>query len=414
MTSNTLAPPALAGAGQRALEAFEAERNAVSCFIAERPRQLVFSPGEITHPFANSRYQSPLRYPGAKSSLAPTLRRLIETASASSAMGTVDLLVEPFAGGASASLRMVTDGVVERVLLADKDPLVATMWQVAASDTENLIDRLTDEWTNHVRHGGERAVSRWDYWRDRPESTDSAQGRLDAAVRCIFLNRTTFSGILHGKAGPIGGRAQASDYGIQCRWPHDNLVSRLRLVGELYSRGRLVDVWCRDWRETMDGVSESYKTLLPSRVVAYLDPPYLDKSSRLYRASFDPTLGYRSSAPSESRVDSLHLSLAEFLLTRSQFRWILSYDANPMLYTSPWLYGRDRMHPSPELRRDLGVRCWRLSKRLVRVRYSASASVGKRGADELIVTTLPADTVPEDEVLRPLIVAKGIPEQAKS
>jgi hypothetical protein len=53
----------------------------------------------------------------------------------------------------------------------------------------------------------------------------------DIAVKCLFLNRTTFSGILHGRAGPMGGRKQQSDYKIDCRFNKDGL----RLVDLRYS-----------------------------------------------------------------------------------------------------------------------------------------------------------------------------------
>ena len=47
------------------------------------------------------------------------------------------------------------------------------------------------------------------------------------------------------------------------------------------------------------------------------------------------------------------------------------------------------------------MRCWRISKRLVTLHYTASARL--RGtADEVILTTLPPGTVPLDNELRPI------------
>lgn len=371
--------------------------------IAEQPRPFTANLEVISHPLATSRYQSPLRYPGAKSSLAPTISRVITAAKQSREVPQINLLVEPFAGGASASLRLIGSGVVERILLADADPLVTAFWQAAAEDTDRLIDRMHDEWTRYVRGGGVSAVDRWDYWRSwtpRPDLRPNER-RLSAAVKCLFLNRTTFSGILHGKAGPIGGRAQASNYPIGCRWNPDSLEDRLRYVGHLYDIGRLVDVWRKDWKQTLSDVPERYPQLLPSRVVAYLDPPYVEKSSVLYRASFDPLGGYRGAQPNQSRGDdSLHLSLAAYLRTKAQFRWLLSYDNHPMLTSSPWLYAQSRMTPSDVDREMLGVKRWRISKRVISTRYSAAGRVGKRAADELLITTLPAGTVPVDDEIR--------------
>ncbi|MET8386501.1 DNA adenine methylase [Streptosporangium canum] len=367
-------------------------------------RPLVNQLEPVSHKLAHGRYQSPLRYPGAKSALAPVIARVITSAKQSREVPEINLLVEPFAGGASASLRMIGEGIVDRILLADADPLVTAFWQAAADDTERLIDRMHDEWKRYVRDGGTTAVERWDYWRNwnpRPNMMPRDR-RLAAAMKCLFLNRTTFSGILHGKAGPIGGRAQTSDYAIGCRWNPDAITERLRYVGHLYDVGRLVDVWRKDWRQTLDDVPEHYPQLLPSRVVAYLDPPYVEKSSLLYRTSFDPRGGYGGEGLGESRpsADTLHLSLAEYLRTKAQFRWLLSYDNHPMLMQNPWLYAHNRMTPSEDDREVLGVRRWRISKRLITTRYTAAGRSGKRSADELLITTLPPATVPLDEHLR--------------
>lgn len=374
--------------------------------INTETRPLVAELEPVAHSLAHGRYQSPLRYPGAKSALAPIIGRVITAAKQSREVPEINLLVEPFAGGASASLRMIGDGTVERVLLADADPLVTAFWQTAADDTERLVDRMHDEWKRYVRDGGQKAVERWDYWRTwvpKPRATPRNR-RLATATQCLFLNRTTFSGILHGKAGPIGGRAQASAYPIGCRWNPDALEDRLRYIGHLYRTGRLVDVWCKDWRQTLDDVPEYYPQLLPSRVVAYLDPPYVEKASHLYRASFDPLGGYGGDGLGAARPNdyTLHLSLANYLRSKAQFRWLLSYDNHPTLTESGWLYAPDRMTPSRSDREVLGVRCWRISKRLVSTRYSAAGRVGKRPAEELLITTLPPATVPVDEDLRVL------------
>jgi site-specific DNA-adenine methylase len=372
--------------------------------ILTAPRRLDTAPGAIDHALTAARYQSPLRYPGAKSSLAPVIARVLSAAKGSVQVPEINLLVEPFAGGASASLRLVGDGIVDRILLADVDPLVTALWQAAAADTENLIDRMHNEWSRYVKPGGSTAVSRWDYWRSwKPVgNAGPAAVRLGMATRCLFLNRTTFSGILHGKAGPIGGRKQESPYGIGCRWNPEAIGDRLRYVGRLYESGRLVDVWRKDWKQTLDDVPTYYKQLIPSRVIAYLDPPYMEKAPHLYRTSFDPRGGYGGALPESTTLSDqfLHEKLALYLNTKAQFRWLLSYDNHPLLTESVWLYARNRMAPDAEDRRDLGVKSWPITKRLVSMRYTAGGKTGKRNADELLITTLPPTTVPADDHLR--------------
>lgn len=339
------------------------------------------------------RYQSPLRYPGAKSGLANVISQLI--AQSSKSIGRPQLFVEPFAGGASTALRLAGARIVDRILLADADPLVARFWQVAAADTAWLIDRMWDEPVT---------LERWDYWR---HWTPGSTADRDAAVKCLFLNRTTFSGILHGRAGPIGGRRQESPYKIDCRFSKAAIETRLRFIGDLYDANRLVDVWCKDWQVTLQDVVEWYPQLIPNQVIVYLDPPYWDKSSRLYITSFDPAGGYAkmiTSSSSEEWVAGMaHYRLAEYLRNSAQVRWVLSYDNHPDLINDPALYAARRMTPNVFERESLGVHSWRISKRLVDLRYSASFTPSHRGKrQELLLTTLPPSCVPTDGCFRPL------------
>ena len=367
--------------------------------IEAHPRPLC-EPGPLTdESTAVMRYQSPLRYPGAKSGLGTVIGDLIE--SAARQLGTPELFVEPFAGGASTALRLAGAGIVRRVLLADADPLVARFWQVAAADTEWLIDRLMDEPVT---------LNRWDHWRAwHPSHPDDR----DIAVKCLFLNRTTFSGILHGRAGPIGGRKQESAYPIDCRFNKEALAARLRFVGDLYATNRLADVWCKDWAETLDDVTEWYPQLIPNRVVAYLDPPYWSKSAKLYARSFDPAGGYAESKSPLEQSDWLggleHYRLAEYLRRHAQIRWILSYDDHPELTTDPALYALGRMNPSREDAQALRVHSWPITKRLVDLRYSASAGNAHRGKrQELLLTTLPPSRVPVGGRFRAFTTDRGL------
>lgn len=346
-----------------------------------------FEARTVEHDLATARHQSPLRYPGGKTRLAPTIARLVETAKASSPVDNIELFVEPFAGGASVALYLVGRGIVDRILLADADPSVAAFWMTAAADTSYLIDRMWHEYNEYVGRGGGRAVARWDHWRAwEPQAGSCATTvRRELAVQTMFLNRTTFSGILHGGAGPVGGRDQESKYGIGARFNPENLARRLRFVEHLYDQGRIVDVWCKDWKDTMRDVAEQHSDLLPSKVLAYVDPPYVEKATNLYQHSF-------------AGVD--HHDLSSYLRTEAPFRWILSYDNHPDITSEPKMYSHDQMTPSREAADGSGVRAWSISKRLVSLNYSASANNGRGANDELLMTTLPPATVPTSDELR--------------
>jgi site-specific DNA-adenine methylase len=361
--------------------------------VGNSPRQLA-KPAQLRDEALGAmRYLSPLRYPGAKSGLAKVVASLVTESSKS--LGRPQLFVEPFAGGASTALHLAGARIVDRILLADADPLVTMFWQVAAADTEWLIERM---WEEPV------TLERWDYWRrwTPAHSTDR-----DIAVKCLFLNRTTFSGILHGRAGPIGGRRQDSPYKIDCRFNKAGLETRLRFIGDLYAANRLVDVWCKDWQATLQDVAEWYPQLLPNRVVAYLDPPYWNKSPRLYSISFDPAGGYAAPMMPQGQNEWLagvaHYQLAEYLRRRAQVRWVLSYDNHPDLVSDSGLYAAGRMTPGGAESQSLGVRAWHISKRLVNLRYSASYDKEHRGErQELLLTTLPPSRVPVNNRFRPL------------
>jgi DNA adenine methylase len=165
---------------------------------------------------------SPLRYPGAKRQLYGALQTIIN------ANVPPRLFIEPFCGGATSALRLVGTGVVEHAIIADVDPLVAAFWHVAAFDTSWLVQAMKDEPVT---------IRRWEWWR-----LAQPKRRRERALKCLFLTRTTFSGILHGRAGPIGGRSQGSPYKIDCRYGIDGLERRIRAVGDLADTGRLLDV----------------------------------------------------------------------------------------------------------------------------------------------------------------------------
>lgn len=292
---------------------------------------------------------SPLRYPGAKRQLTPVIESIIRAN-----VPPPRLLVEPFCGGATTALRLAGSGAVEHVILADVDPLVSSFWYVAAFDTTWLINRMMEE---------DVTVARWDWWRAAEPTS-----RRDRALKCLFLNRTTFSGILHGRAGPIGGRTQSSPYKIDCRFGKDGLKRRLRAIGNLADTGRILDVWASDWPSTLERLKREYQPLLdPTEIAVYLDPPYVDKAPYLYEWSFE---------------DQGHRDLAETLRGCDDFRWLLSYDDNP-------------------LARDLYSGDGGRTSLLVPHRYSTAISSNKRAIrDELLVTNYP--DIPDSDRYRPV------------
>jgi len=211
---------------------------------------------------------SPLRYPGGKRKLAPLIADLIAKKNV-----RPELFVEPFAGGASVSISLLEADYVETIALADADPLLASFWKVVFSpEAEALSNMVYDA---RVTLGE---------WKRLKQST--AGTSLEAAFQCLFLNRTSFSGSLNRKTGPIGGMSQSSAYKIDCRFNQSKLAERILELSRLRHRVRFVrnETYSKTVRDArkMAVFRDS-----PEKVFWYLDPPFFAKADKLYRCHFE-------------------------------------------------------------------------------------------------------------------------------
>lgn len=231
--------------------------------------------------------RSPLRYPGGKAFLCEYVEQFLAVNKL-----TPELFVEPFAGGASTSLHLLGKGLVKKIALGDKDPLVAGFWQTVFEDGPWLYGK--------VRHA-EVTLDEWESLHLK-----SPKKTREYAWKCLFLNRTNFSGILSSRAGPLGGKAQKSEYSVDCRFYRDTVMQRLKALWK--ERERVAQVGEADWRTTVDwGVQQSSGK---RSALIYLDPPFFYKAERLYNFVFD-------AAEHEAVVKRL---------ARLKTPWLLSYD----------------------------------------------------------------------------------------
>jgi DNA adenine methylase len=234
---------------------------------------------------------SPLRYPGGKRRLAPYVAAALVENDV-----RPGLFVEPYAGGASVALELLHFDLVDRVVLGDQDRLIAAFWQTVVDDVDWLCKQVEQI---------ELDLATWERMKRA-----RFRSRRSLALACLYLNRTSFNGSLHRRAGPIGGKAQAGDYAIGCRFPRARLVKRLRACAAMSDRIEVVPAQdaMQTLRETRDRAHREDST-----VFFYLDPPFWAKSELLYRQSF--------TEPDHERLaDALHWVADPFLL---------SYDAAP-------------------------------------------------------------------------------------
>jgi len=238
---------------------------------------------------------SPLRYPGSKRRL---VDRIKETLKANELHPS--LYVEPFVGGGSVAINLLNDNLVDQVILVDLDPWITSFWQAVFHDTKWLLDQIQTI---------EVSLDQWYAFKN-----SNPRGVRDQALTCFFLNRTSFSGILEQRAGPIGGRDQQSDYPIDCRFTETTrktIVDRIKQIAQF--RDRVYGVWNLSWDEAIEQIrSDQVNKKLPQEnLFFYLDPPFFEEADALYRFFFE---------------DQDHKALRDFLLTLDD-KWLLSYDS---------------------------------------------------------------------------------------
>lgn len=274
--------------------------------------------------------ESPLRYPGGKRFLCPYIERILIHNDF-----VPKLLVEPFAGGASVALHLLGRGLVEKIALYDMDPLVAGLWWTVFND---------GDWLKRKVRYARITVSVWEKLREMP-----LNGHRSNAWKCLFLNRTSFSGILSRRAGPIGGKRQQSDFKIGCRFYRKTIMARLSDLAAKKAAVRSVGV--SDWEATLDEYTSESESGADACLL-YLDPPFYHKADRLYGHCF---------------TTDQHKKLVK-RLSELKTPWILSYDDCPEVVA---------------LFKEHG-----LTYRRVPVQYTSSAGSRRVSKKELVASNL--------------------------
>ena len=237
-------------------------------------------------------FLSPLRYPGSKRRLFDFLIRTLEINNLKPSF-----YIEPFLGGGSIALQLMQNNYVEQAILMDLDPWITSFWSTVFFDTKWLIEAIESiEVTLHKWQEMKRAD---------PRSV------RDQALTCFFLNRTSFSGILEKRVGPLGGKKQKSKYKIDCRFSKEELISRISQAALL--KGKVFGIWNCSWDEGFKRIRmEQKKGIIPKAdLFFYLDPPFFNQAESLYRFYFN---------------ENDHVALKNCLL-KTKDKWILSYDS---------------------------------------------------------------------------------------
>ena len=231
---------------------------------------------------------SPLRYPGGKTQLAPFVIDLVR---ANDLYGGV--YAEPFAGGAGLAWRLLLNGDMTEVWLNDIDPAIFAFWDTVVHRPDPLCERIF-----HT------PISLKEWHRQRMILSDPQAAQLDLAFATLFLNRTNRSGILKG--GVIGGKNQTGSYKLDCRFNRAELIQKIQRIHtyrEVIFLSRLDAGRC----------IKKWASKLPKRALMNIDPPYYTQGRDLYLSFYEPDDHARLAA----LVRSLSVS------------WMLTYDDAP-------------------------------------------------------------------------------------
>ena len=156
---------------------------------------------------------SPLRYPGSKKKLVSYLYEIIKFNRLNP-----NVLVEPFVGGGNVALHFLLNEIVDKIIIADKDKLIYSFWEVLFSNPDYLINFIKSVKIDLDTFYQYKEIAR----------TFKYYKKEKLAEACIYLNRTSFSGIMTDIAGPLGGKSQKSQYKIDCRFNKKRLIEKIK------------------------------------------------------------------------------------------------------------------------------------------------------------------------------------------
>lgn len=248
-------------------------------------------------------FVSPLRYPGGKTCLAPKLENALKK---NFSYNDKITFVEPYAGGAGASLVLLYSDKVDKIIINDLDRAIYTFWKIAVQDTYYLIRKI------------KRTKITIQEWKKQKEFYTSLQNKQKLTLRnkrklafaTLFLNRTNRSGIMRG--GPIGGMKQLSKWKIDERFTKKTLIERLKKLYKFCAKIKIYN---------LDGIKLLEKLEKKQNVRQHfilLDPPYFQKGKSLYLNNYN---------------NNDHKRLSEFLMRSSLKKWIMTYNNRDYIKT---------------------------------------------------------------------------------
>jgi DNA adenine methylase len=228
---------------------------------------------------------SPFRYPGGKTWLVPEIRKWLDSLSYKPRV-----FVEPFAGGAIASLTAVIEDRVETAVMCELDSQVAAVWETILADAEWLAERILsfDISLESVRE----------------LLSEEFADRREVAFQTLVRNRTQRGGILAPGASLMNYGENGK--GIASRWYPETLAKRIRRIAEKRDQIRFIHG---------DGISVIEDYADDKTAAFFIDPPYTAGGKRA---------GKRLYAHNEVQHEYLF-----DLMSRVSGSFLMTYDDTP-------------------------------------------------------------------------------------
>ncbi|HEX9654306.1 MAG TPA: DNA adenine methylase [bacterium] len=212
------------------------------------------------------RQLSPFRYPGGKTWLVPEVREWLTSLSF-----RPELFIEPFAGGGITSLTVAAENLADKIIIAELDPDVASVWKTILSEPEYLCDRIS---SFEITIENVRKVI-----------NAEASSVREMAFRTIVKNRTQRGGIIAPGASLV--KSGENGKGLMSRWYPATLAKRIKVIYELRDKIEFLEA---------DAFEIIEKHRQEKHAAFFIDPPYTasgkSAGKRLYRFSLidHPTL----------------------------------------------------------------------------------------------------------------------------
>lgn len=193
---------------------------------------------------------SPFRYPGGKTWLYPFAKQWLLAQ-------RKNRLIELFAGGASIGLTAGIEGLVNQVVLVEKDYDIYAFWKTVFSED--------DRWLANKLIKFDLNEKNLEYAFENKENS-----LRDRAFATLLANRTNHGGIMANGSGRI--KHGENGKGISSRWYPKTLYNRILQISHHKAKFTIIHGDALEYLENN----------LSSEDLFFIDPPYTKAGKRLY------------------------------------------------------------------------------------------------------------------------------------